>query len=134
MLEFRILGPLEVVRDGQLVPLAGQKQRALLAALIVRANEVVSTDRLIDDVWGENPPRTAATSLQNFVSQLRKTLGPDVLTTQAPGYTLRVAPETVDAFVFERAVTEARVAPPEERVEWSGARSSSASSWAGSSW
>src|SRR2546422_1001730 len=59
-LEFRILGPLEVVRDGQLAPLAGKKQRALLAALIVRANEVVSTDRLIDDVWGENPPRTAA--------------------------------------------------------------------------
>ncbi len=117
VLEFRILGPLEVVRDGQLVPLAGQKQRALLAALIVRANEVVSTDRLIDDVWGEDPPRTAATSLQNFVSQLRKTLGPDVLATRAPGYTLRVAADSVDASVFERAVTDARVATPEERVE-----------------
>jgi len=117
VLEFRILGPLEVVREGQLVPLAGQKQRALLAALIVRANEVVSTDRLIDDVWGENPPRTAATSLQNFVSQLRKTLGPDVVDTRAPGYTLRVAAETVDASVFERAVTDARTAMPEERVE-----------------
>jgi len=117
VLEFRILGPLEVVRDGQAVPLSGQKQRALLAALIVRANEVVSTDRLIDDVWGEDPPRTAATSLQNFVSQLRKTLGPDVLATRAPGYTLRVAADSVDASVFERAVTDARVATPEERVE-----------------
>ena len=64
MLEFSVLGPLEVRADGQPLALGGAKRRALLALLLVRANEVVSTDRLIDELWGENPPETAANTLQ----------------------------------------------------------------------
>src|SRR5919199_15224 len=90
MVEFRILGPLEVERDGEPVAVGGQKQRALLALLLLNANRVVSTDRILDALWGDEPPRTAATSLQNFVSALRKAVGPDAVATRPPGYVLRV--------------------------------------------
>jgi DNA-binding SARP family transcriptional activator/class 3 adenylate cyclase len=116
-LDFSILGPLEVRRDGVPVAVGGQKQRALLAALLVRAREVVSTDRLIDDLWGEQPPRTAATSLQNFVSQLRKALGSQILVTRAPGYVMDVPAESIDAACFERALAQARKQEPAERLE-----------------
>ena len=116
MLEFRILGPLEVVSDDVPLALGGQKQRALLALLLVRANDVVPTERLIEELWGDSAPRTAATSLQNFVSQLRKTLGPDVLETRAPGYRLRVTPDQLDLTRFERAVREARAAGVADRA------------------
>ena len=76
MLDFRILGPLEVMSTSGALALGGQKQRALLGLLLVRAGEVVATERLVDQLWGEQPPRTATTSLQNLVSQLRKLLGP----------------------------------------------------------
>lgn len=115
MPHFGILGPLEVIRDDAPLPLGGQKQRAVLAVLLLDANRVVSVDRLLDSVWGENPPRTALTSLQNFVSQLRKTLGPDVLETRAPGYRLNVAAGAVDVDRFRAAVDDARSLDPEER-------------------
>src|SRR3954452_19352397 len=114
--EFRILGPLEVLAaDGEPLALGGQKQRAVLALLLLRANHVVATDFLIDALWGDNPPRTATTSLQNSISALRKVLGPDVLLTQAPGYRLLV--EDSDLGRFERLVEEARGLEPEERAE-----------------
>ena len=75
-MEFRILGPLEAVAEGRVLTFAGARQRALLALLLVRANEVVSTDRLIDELWGAHPPSAAANALQYHVSQLRKTLAP----------------------------------------------------------
>src|SRR5438876_2934604 len=78
-LSFRLLGSLEVERDGRAVQIGGQKQRTALAILVLNAGRVVSTDRLIDLLWGEQPPRTAVTSLQNFISQLRKTLGASVV-------------------------------------------------------
>jgi DNA-binding SARP family transcriptional activator len=99
MLEFRILGPVEVWNDGAQLQLGGPKQRAVLALLLLDAGRVVSTDRLIDALWGERPPTTATTSLQNFVSQLRKLVGPDLLVTKSPGYQLRLEPEQLD---FER--------------------------------
>src|SRR3954447_17840056 len=90
--DFRILGPLEVLAaDGEPLALGGQKQRAVLALLLLRAHHVVATASLIDAFWDENPPRTATTSLENSISALRKVLGPDVLLTQAPGYRLVVA-------------------------------------------
>ena len=80
-MEFHILGPLEVVDQGRLVKLGGSKQRSLLAFLLLHPNQVVSRDRLIDELWGGQPPDTAATAIQVHVSQLRKALGPDVIVT-----------------------------------------------------
>jgi DNA-binding SARP family transcriptional activator/DNA-binding beta-propeller fold protein YncE len=107
-LEFRILGPLELVEDGRPVALAGGRQRMLLALLLLHANEVVSSDRLIDGLWGERPPATAAKVLQNAVSQLRRSLGDNLIVTRAPGYVLRVEPEAVDARRFESLLEDGR--------------------------
>src|SRR5918995_986702 len=115
MLEFRVLGPLEVWDDERALQLGGPKQRALLALLLLDAGRVVSTDRLIDVLWGEQPPPTAATSLQNLVSQLRKLLGADVLVTKPPGYRLEIQAEQLDLERFRRLVEGARQAPPAER-------------------
>ena len=90
MMEFRILGPLEVLVDGGALDLGGPKQRALLAFLVMEANRVVSSDRLIDALWEEEPPETAQKALQVYVSQLRKLLGKERLQTRAPGYLLQV--------------------------------------------
>jgi DNA-binding SARP family transcriptional activator len=116
MLDFRILGPIEVWEDGTQLSLGGPKQRALLALLVLDAGRVVSTDRLIDLLWGEQPPPTAATSLQNFVSQLRKLLGADVVVTRPPGYRLELKPEQVDLERFRRLVEESRHERPEGRA------------------
>ena len=107
-MEFRILGPLELVEDGRRVELAGGRQRALLALLLLRANEVLSADQLIDGLWGERPPATAAKVLQNAVSQLRRSLGNDLIVTRAPGYMLRVKPEAIDARRFESLLEDGR--------------------------
>ena len=112
--EFRILGPLEVVRDGQVVKLGGALQRTLLALLLTSANGVVSVDRLIDALWGERPPREVQNALQYHVSQLRKVLGgPDVIETREPGYVVRVSPDELDLLRFEQLVETAEGAPPE---------------------
>lgn len=116
MLEFRILGPLEVCDGEHVVELSGQRQRAVLALLAIHVGEIVPSERLITYLWGESPPPTAATSLQNAVSQLRKALGPDVVETRAPGYALRAERSTVDARRFEQLLDEARSADPERRV------------------
>jgi DNA-binding SARP family transcriptional activator len=112
-MEFRILGPLEVSDDGRPVVVQGTKQRALLAVLLLHANEVVSSDRLIDEVWGAEPPESGLTALQVRVSQLRKALlGAGSLETQAPGYVLRVGPDDVDLQRFERLSAEAAAVEP----------------------
>ena len=116
MLDFRILGPLEVDRDGEPVELTGQRQRAALVLLLLEANRVVPAERLLNALWGEQPPRTAATSLRNTVSQLRKQLGPQTIETRAPGYLLRAGDDCIDVARFERGVAAARHAPPHERV------------------
>jgi DNA-binding SARP family transcriptional activator len=120
VLEIAILGPLEVTRDGRPLPLGGQKQRALLALLLLNAGDVVSTDRIADALWGDEPPRTATTSLQNFVAQVRKLLGPDVLLTRAPGYVLRLPAGVLDLERFETFCAEARVAEAPERARLLG--------------
>src|SRR3954451_6836964 len=128
MLEFRILGPLEILRDGAAVELSGQRQRVVLALLLLNANHVVSTERLVEQLWGEQPPRTAVTSLHNALVQLRKLLGNDALETRAPGYVLQVDPEHYDLARFERLVATAREADADERArvlraalaEWRG--------------
>jgi DNA-binding SARP family transcriptional activator len=116
--EFRILGPLEVVDRGRQITLGGSRQRALLALLLTRANEVVSTDRLIDELWGAEPPTTPANALQYHVSQLRKALAPsDVIVTREPGYLIRVGRDELDLLRFERLVAEAELATPDRAAE-----------------
>src|SRR5262245_8018220 len=111
-MEYRVLGPLEVLGgDGPLV-LGGAKQRALLALLLLNANRVVGRDWLVDGLWGERPPETAVTTVQVYVSRLRKLLPGGTLVTRSPGYLLAVDAETVDVQRFERLVREARDADP----------------------
>jgi predicted ATPase/DNA-binding SARP family transcriptional activator len=110
-MEFAILGPLEV-RDGAApVRVPGAKERALLADLLVNAGRVVPADRLVEDLWGEQPPGNPANTLQGRVSALRRALGPGGgLVTRPPGYLLEAGPEQVDAGRFERLVAEAAAA------------------------
>jgi DNA-binding SARP family transcriptional activator len=110
LVEFRILGPLEAHHRGRTLRLGGLKQRALLAMLLLRRNEAVSTDRLIDALWDTSPPPTARQALQNHVAALRRALGPGVLVTRHPGYLLRVEPEQLDLDRFRRLLAEARAA------------------------
>jgi DNA-binding SARP family transcriptional activator len=117
MLEFRILGPLEVWDGEKALQLGGQRQRAVLAVLAMHVGEVVPSERLITYLWGETPPRTAATALQNSISQLRKVLGSDVVETRTPGYVLTSEKEAVDARRFERLLDEARSAEAERRIQ-----------------
>src|SRR2546423_12080384 len=101
-LQFGLLGPLSVTRDGEPTPIRRQKSRALLAVLLLEPNRVVSRDRLIDALWGEVPPDTARNTLQAHVSQLRKLLPDGALETAPSGYRLVVRPEAVGVFHFLR--------------------------------
>src|SRR4051812_26147503 len=115
-MDYRILGPLEIRRGDRPVLLRGAQQRAVLGALLLHPNEVVSRDRLIAGIWsGERAPDTAEKMIQNTVSQLRKLLEdggaePQVLLTRSPGYLLRVEPDELDAERFERLAEAGREA------------------------
>ena len=109
-MEFRILGPLEATHGEEPVPLGGRKQRALIARLLLDANRTVAVDRLVDDLWGEDVPETAAKMVQIAVSRLRKVLPEGVLVTRPPGYALEVEPEALDLERFNRLRVEARAA------------------------
>jgi predicted ATPase/DNA-binding SARP family transcriptional activator len=114
-MQFRILGPVEVAQGDYLVSLAGA-QRSLLGLLLLSANEVVSVDRLIEELWGEEVPESGRTALQVRVSQLRKALGGagERIATRAPGYVLRVDSDELDLYCFERLLSEADAAEPAE--------------------
>jgi DNA-binding SARP family transcriptional activator/DNA-binding beta-propeller fold protein YncE len=114
-LDFRVLGPLQVATNGSSLPLGGAKQRAVLALLLLHANEVVSSDRLIDELWAGSPPESAANIIHGYVSHLRKTLEPgrsrgehELLVSRPPGYMLRARPEQIDAERFATLTGEAR--------------------------
>jgi DNA-binding SARP family transcriptional activator len=112
-MDYGILGPLEVRAGDRAVPLRGARQRELLAVLLLHANEIVSSDRLIDDLWEGDPPPTATKMIQNGVSQLRKLLEPEGegeqrLVTRSPGYLLRVASGELDADRFESLAADGR--------------------------
>ena len=92
-MEFRVLGPLQATVDDRALPLGGYRQRLVLAALLLDPGRPVSADRLIDIVWGDDPPRTARKTLQAYVSRLRGVLGDGVLEASSGGYRLRAAPE-----------------------------------------
>src|ERR671931_189963 len=107
-MEFRILGPLEVHDHGRQMSLGGGKQRALLGVLLLHANESISSERLIDELWGDQPPARAHKLVQGYVSGLRKLLGPARVVTRPPGYLVRVEAGELDALEFDRLVAEAR--------------------------
>jgi len=110
--EFRILGPVEVIHNGRVVAVGGRRERAVLALLLASPNRVVSAERLADDLWVGEPPARAAQTLHVFVSKLRRALreagGDGVVVTQSPGYLVQVSPESLDAARFEALVEEAR--------------------------
>ena len=115
--EFRILGPVEVLDGAGRVELRAAKVRALLAALVIHRNQVVSADHLVEALWGGDPPQTATNGLQGYVAKLRRILGPGLLSTRAPGYVLTVKPEASDAGRFEALVTRGQTARNEGRAE-----------------
>jgi len=100
-MEFGILGPVQVVRDGVSLALGGPRQRAVLARLLLDPGRVVPVNVLIDDVWGGNPPATATKTLQKYVCQLRKSLGAGLLQTSGGGYSIAIEGGAVDARRFE---------------------------------
>ena len=121
-MDVRLFGPVEVTVDGRPVPIGGAKPRAVLAMLALDPSTTVSTDRLIDGLWGDEPPTTAAKTLQVYVSRLRRALtasgnGADIVT-RGHGYELRLAPDHVDACRFERLL--AHGAPREALAVWRG--------------
>jgi len=108
-MEYRVLGPLEVSGPDGRITLEGRRERAVLAALIMARGEVLSTDRLLDAVWGDSPPRSAAKSVQNHVLRLRKVLGAEAIETREPGYCIAVEPGAIDASRFETLIRAGRV-------------------------
>ena len=107
-MRFQVLGPVEVNRDTETIPLGGPKQRLVLAHLLIRANQLVSAETLIDEIWGEEPPDAARGSLHSYVSHLKKALGAERLISRPPGYVLRVASDELDAARFETLAEQAR--------------------------
>jgi DNA-binding SARP family transcriptional activator len=114
--EFRILGPLEVVEDRRALRLGSRKQRALLALLVLHAGRVVSRDQLIDDLWHGEPPAAAETTLRSHISRLRSVLGASRLLSRAPGYRLVLSPEELDAARCEHLLAEGRHALAQGRA------------------
>ena len=117
-MEFKLLGPLEASDGPTPVDLAGRKQRALLARLLLDANRTVATDRLVDDLWGEEVPESAQKMVQIYVSQLRKVLPKDMLRTRPPGYALEIDPAAIDLVRFERLRREGRRRMPPGTPTW----------------
>jgi YVTN family beta-propeller protein len=124
-MRYRVLGPLEVENDHGPATLGGQKERLLLALLLARPNQVVPVEALVEGLWGEHPPPTAAKTLQSHVVRLRRALEPtrargaagEVLVTREPGYLLRVAPGALDAARFEQLTAQARRALAEGQAD-----------------
>ncbi len=113
-MEYALLGPLEVRSDGRTIAVGRGKQRALLAVLALNAGRVVPAERLIDELWGDEPPATAATALQVYVSRLRKSLGEGAIETREPGYLVE---GQVDVSSFETLVSKARQSEPAQAAE-----------------
>ncbi|MBN1174165.1 MAG: winged helix-turn-helix domain-containing protein, partial [Micromonosporaceae bacterium] len=114
-MNYRILGPVEVERDGAAISIEAPRQRAVLVALLLEANHVVSVDRLALQLWGESPPASARSTIQSLILRLRKTIIPSwtpqdqsVLITRRPGYLLSVDPGQLDLDEFHRLIRHGR--------------------------
>jgi serine/threonine-protein kinase len=130
-MEFRILGPLEVVGEDGPLRLGGPKPRIVLAHLVLRANHVVPVDVLVDEIWGEHLPENARNAVQTHVSRLRALLGDDRLEGRAPGYVLHVASGELDADRFDEAVRDARADLAEDPESAAAAFAAALSLWRG---
>src|SRR6516225_7148171 len=117
MAVFKILGPLEVIGDDGPIALGAPKQRALVALLLLHADETLSADRIADELWNGKPPKTATASLWNLVTQLRKALPADTLVTKPGGYSLEIGEHELDYRSFELLVEEARRVDGKRRSE-----------------
>jgi WD40 repeat protein/DNA-binding SARP family transcriptional activator/class 3 adenylate cyclase len=106
-IQFRVLGPLEADPGGGAISLGGPKQRAVLAHLLLRANQLVPVDTLVDEIWGEEPPEQARNIIQTYVSHLRKALGRERIQSHAPGYRLRLDHSELDVTRFDDLVRDA---------------------------
>ena len=115
-MEFRVLGPFEVLHEGAVVPVSAAKQRALLAMLLLKSGTTVSGSRLIEDLW-ERPPVSARKVLQTYVSKLRQVLPDGMLLTRPAGYTLLVGPDDLDAATFQRLLVQAEGAREEDEAQ-----------------
>src|SRR5215467_14940326 len=109
-MQARILGPFQLEEGGRQIPVGGVRQRAVLVSLLLHANEVVPSEQILMDLWGEDSPPSAANSLQAAISRLRRVLPAGRLITRGPGYTLRIFPEELDVSQFEQLVSEGREA------------------------
>lgn len=107
-MRFHLLGPLEAWEDGRAVPLGGPKQRTVLAHLLLQANRVVTAERLIDAIWGEEPPETARNTLQTYVRHLRRAVGSQRIQHRSSGYVLQADPEEIDVLQFQGLIEESR--------------------------
>ena len=131
-MEYALLGPLEVRDNGRSLPLGGARQRALLALLLVEANRVVSRDRVIDELWGDAPPKSAVKIVQVYVSRLRKLLPQEALVTRSPGYVFELEPEALDLCRFERLFGEGRDALPADAARAASVLREALGLWRGS--
>lgn len=120
-MKFRVLGSLEVHADGAVVPMGGMREQAVLAVLVLEAGRAVPVTRLIDAIWADNPPETAAKQVRNAVSRLRRLLAPsgepDLIVADGAGYRLSVSREDIDAWVFEAKVLEGSRAAEAGRLD-----------------
>jgi DNA-binding SARP family transcriptional activator len=107
-MEFRVLGPLEVSYTGRRVPIGGPKQRIVLAHLVLSANRVVTVERLIDAIWGEEPPDTARNTLQTYIRHLRKAMGAERIQHRSSGYALQADPGELDLLRFQELVADSQ--------------------------
>ena len=106
----RILGSFQLEESGRRIPLDGVRQRAVLVSLLLHANEVVPSEQLLMELWGEDSPLSAVNSLQAAISRLRRVLPAGRLITRPPGYVLRIFPQELDVSQFEELVAEGREA------------------------
>src|SRR5262245_65159374 len=107
-MQVQVLGPFHLEDGGRRLAIGGVRQRAVLAALVLHANEVVPSEQLLVELWGEDSPPSAANALQAAISRLRRVLPPGRLVTAGPGYVLRVFPAELDVAQFEQFLSEGR--------------------------
>ncbi|HEV3471919.1 MAG TPA: BTAD domain-containing putative transcriptional regulator, partial [Actinomycetota bacterium] len=131
VIELRVLGPVEVLRNGQMVRIPGDRERALLALVVIERGGVLSTDQLIDRLWGDHLPDNPSNALQAVVSRLRRAIGNEAIVTKKPGYALGIELDAIDASRFEDLLERATAVGLEEPARTSRLLAEALSLWRG---